>query len=180
MRIDDDRIEDHPLRNRWSSAVSQSSPIVFIRDDDISVRESLEALVLTEGWRVETFSSGQAFLARPRPQVPSCLILDVNLPDLNGLDVQKRIAGDRTDMPIIFITGYGDIPMTVRAMKAGAVEFLTKPFDEESLLGFIRHSLGRSESRPAGRGGTSGAAGTATPRSVAASGRSWRWYSRAC
>jgi FixJ family two-component response regulator len=125
--------------------MSQPAPIVFVVDDDISVRESLEALLLTEGWRAETFASAQAFLTRPRVQGPSCLILDVSLPDLNGLDLQNRIASDRMDMPIIFITGYGDIPMTVRAMKAGAVEFLTKPFVEDELLGAIRHALERSE-----------------------------------
>ena len=117
---------------------------MFVVDDDISVRESLEAMILTEGWLAETFPSAQAFLARPRVQVPSCLILDVSLPDLNGLDLQKRIAGDRVDMPIIFITGYGDIPMTVQAMKAGAVEFLTKPFDDDALLGAVRHAIDRS------------------------------------
>jgi FixJ family two-component response regulator len=105
-----------------SPIVSQATPIVFVVDDDVSVRESLEALLTTEGWRAETFSSAQEFLSRPRSLAPSCLVLDVSLPGLNGLDLQKRIAGDRTDMPIIFITGYGDIPMTVRAMKAGAVE----------------------------------------------------------
>ncbi|HLZ84343.1 MAG TPA: response regulator [Caulobacteraceae bacterium] len=120
-------------------------PIVFVVDDDISVRESLEALIRTEGWSAETFASAQAFLARPRVPAPSCLVLDVSLPDLGGLELQQRIAGDRVAMPIIFITGYGDIPMSVRAMKAGAVEFLTKPFDEDALLGAIRHALDRSE-----------------------------------
>src|SRR6202041_2792132 len=107
------------------SAVSNVTPIVFIVDDDVSVRESLEVLIRTGGWGAECFASGRDFLARPRVETPSCLILDVNLPDLNGLDLQKQLAGERLDMPIIFITGYGDIPMTVRAMKAGAVEFLT-------------------------------------------------------
>ena len=125
--------------------MSETTPIVFVVDDDISVRESLEALILTEGWQAETFASAHAFLARPRVQLPSCLILDVSLPDLNGLDLQKRIAPDRMDMPIIFITGYGDIPMTVRAMKAGAVEFLTKPFAEDALLRAIRNALEHSE-----------------------------------
>jgi FixJ family two-component response regulator len=121
-----------------------ATPIVFIVDDDVSVRESLELLIRSVGWRPETFASAQAFLARPRVDAPSCLVLDVSLPDLNGLDLQKRIAGDRTDMPIIFITGYGDVPMTVKAMKAGAVEFLTKPFDDEALLGAIRGAIERS------------------------------------
>lgn len=124
-------------------AISQDKPIVFVVDDDVSVRESLELLIGFEGWRPETFASAQEFLARPRVLTPSCLVLDVSLPDLNGLDLQKLIA-DRIDMPIIFITGHGDIPMTVRAMKAGAVEFLTKPFDDEVLLGAIRQSLERS------------------------------------
>jgi FixJ family two-component response regulator len=125
-------------------ATPQDTPTVFVVDDDISVRESLELLIGFAGWRPETFSSAQEFLARPRALSPSCLVLDVSLPDLNGLDLQKLVA-DRTDMPVIFITGYGDIPMTVRAMKAGAVEFLTKPFDDEVLLGAIRHAIGRSQ-----------------------------------
>jgi len=120
------------------------TPIVFVVDDDISVRESLESLIRCEGWEPETFESAQAFLARPRVSTPSCLILDVSLPGLSGLDLQKSIALDRKDMPIIFITGHGDVPMTVKAMKAGAVEFLTKPFDDEALLSAIRHSIERS------------------------------------
>jgi FixJ family two-component response regulator len=119
-------------------------PIVFVVDDDISVRESLELLIRCEGWRPETFSSGQEFLSRPRALVPSCLVLDFSLPGLNGLELQKRIAVERTDMPIIFITGYRDVPMTVQAMKAGAVEFLTKPFGENALLSAIRAALERS------------------------------------
>ena len=126
-----------------SSATPQDTPTVFVVDDDVSVRESLEPLIGFAGWRPETFASAQEFLARPRTLSPSCLVLDVSLPDLNGLDLQKLVA-DRTDMPVIFITGYGDIPMTVRAMKAGAVEFLTKPFDDEVLLGAIRHAIERS------------------------------------
>jgi FixJ family two-component response regulator len=121
-----------------------STPVVFVVDDDISVRESLESLIRFEGWQPETFASAGEFLDRPRLRVPSCLVLDVSLPDLNGLDLQKRVV-DRSDMPIIFITGHGDIPMTVRAMKAGAVEFLTKPFGDEALLGAIRNALKRSE-----------------------------------
>jgi FixJ family two-component response regulator len=124
--------------------VAQPTPIVFVVDDDISVREALEALIRSEGWQAETFASAQAFLARPRATVPSCLVLDVSLPDLNGLDLQKRIAVDRAEMPIIFITGYGDVPMTVRAMKAGAAEFLTKPFGDEALLSAIRQAIERS------------------------------------
>jgi FixJ family two-component response regulator len=123
--------------------MSQATPVVFVVDDDISVRESLELLIRCAGWQPETFASAQEFLARPRIDGPSCLVLDVALPDLNGLDLQKRMV-DRTDMPIIFITGYGDVPMTVQAMKAGAVEFLTKPFGDEVLLTAIRYAIGRS------------------------------------
>jgi FixJ family two-component response regulator len=123
--------------------VAPPTPIVFVVDDDVSVREALEALIRSEGWQPETFASAQAFLSRPRAAAPSCLVLDVTLPDLNGLDLQKRVA-DRHDMPIIFITGYGDVPMTVQAMKAGAVEFLTKPFGDEVLLNAIRQAIERS------------------------------------
>jgi len=123
--------------------VTPPTPIVFVVDDDISVRESLEALIRLEGWQVETFASAEAFLSRPRIFIPSCLVLDVSLPDLNGLDLQKRLAG-RNDMPIIFITGYGDVPMTVQAMKAGAAEFLMKPFNDETLLNAIRQAIERS------------------------------------
>jgi len=122
----------------------QDKPIVFVVDDDISVRESLEMLIQSAGWQPETFASAEEFLAHPRVFAPNCLVLDVSLPDLNGLDLQKLVA-DRLEMPIIFITGYGDVPMTVRAMKAGAVEFLTKPLAEEALLGAIRHAIERSQ-----------------------------------
>jgi FixJ family two-component response regulator len=123
---------------------SQQQPIVFVVDDDVSVRESLELLIKFAGWQPETFASAAEFLAHPRTTTPSCLVLDVSLPDLNGLELQKLIASERTDMPIIFITGHGDVPMTVQAMKAGAVEFLTKPFDDEVLLSAIRHAVQRS------------------------------------
>jgi FixJ family two-component response regulator len=123
--------------------VAPPTPIVFVVDDDVSVRESLEALIALEGWQAETFASAEAFLSRPPVFVPSCLVLDVSLPDLNGLDLQKRLAG-RNEMPIIFITGYGDVPMTVQAMKAGAVEFLMKPFSDEVLLSAIRQAIERS------------------------------------
>jgi FixJ family two-component response regulator len=119
-------------------------PIVFVVDDDISVRESLELLIRCEGWQPETFASAQEFLARPRAFVPSCLVLDFSLPGLHGLELQKRVAIERTDMPIIFITGCGDVPMTVQAMKAGAVELLTKPFNDDVLLSAIRVALERS------------------------------------
>jgi len=122
-----------------------TTPIVFVVDDDVSVRESLESRIHCEGWQPETFASAQEFLARPRVSVPSCLVLDVGLPDLNGLDLQTRIAGDRTDLPIIFITGCGDVPTTVRAMKAGALEFLTKPFSDDVLVNAIRLAIERSQ-----------------------------------
>ena len=124
--------------------MSHLMPIVFVVDDDVSVRESLELMISSAGWKPEIFASAKEFLSRPRANAPSCLVLDVNLPDLNGLDLQMRVADDRIDMPIIFITGYGDVPMTVRAMKAGAVEFLTKPFSDDALVGAIRHAIERS------------------------------------
>src|SRR5580700_2713390 len=134
---------DQELR---SPQMPHATPIVFVVDDDISVRESLESLIRCAGWQPETFASAQEFLSRPRVLAPSCLVLDVGLPDLNGLDLQKRVAVDRSDMPIIFITGYGNVPMTVQAMKAGAVEFLTKPFSEDVLLNAIRQAIDRSRS----------------------------------
>lgn len=122
----------------------QPQPIVFVVDDDISVRESLEMLIKFAGWEPRTYGSAEAFLADQRTETPSCLVLDVSLPNLNGLQLQKLIAGERVEMPIIFITGHGDIPMSVKAMKAGAVEFLTKPFDDEVLLSSIRNALRHS------------------------------------
>jgi FixJ family two-component response regulator len=124
--------------------VSHATPIVFVVDDDVSVRESLELLITCAGWQAQTFASAQEFLSRPRVPAPSCLVLDVTLPDLNGLELQKRIAADRVDLPIIFITGHGDVPMTVQAMKAGAIEFLTKPFGDDVLLSAIRDAIERS------------------------------------
>ncbi len=120
------------------------TPVVFVVDDDASVRTSLELLIESAGWHAETFALAQEFLARPRVLAPSCLVLDVTLPDLNGLELQKRVAAERTDMPIIFISGHGDVRMTVRAMKAGAMEFLTKPLESEALLSAIGHALERS------------------------------------
>ena len=135
----------HALSTQLGSALMPpASPIVFVVDDDVSVRESLELLIQNEGWQAETFASAQEFLDRPRSVVPSCLVLDVSLPGLNGLDLQQQVASERSDVPIIFITGHGDIPMTVRAMKAGAVEFLTKPFSNEVLLNAIHQALERS------------------------------------
>ena len=119
-------------------------PTVFVVDDDVSVRESLESLIRVAGWQPQVFASAQEFLAHPRALFPSCLVLDVSLPDLNGLELQKRVASDRSNMPIIFITGYGDVPMTVKAMKAGAVEFLTKPFSDDVLLNAIQNAIERS------------------------------------
>jgi FixJ family two-component response regulator len=124
--------------------MTPATPTVFVVDDDISVRESLQLLIQCEGWHPETFASAREFLDRPRSLVPSCLVLDVSLPGLNGLDLQKRVAVERPDMPIIFITGYGDVPTTVQAMKAGAVEFLTKPFSDDALLSAIRQAVERS------------------------------------
>jgi FixJ family two-component response regulator len=124
--------------------VSNVTPVVFVVDDDISVYESLELLIRCEGWQPETFASAEEFLERPRPGMPSCLVLDVSLPGLTGLELQKRIAVERTDMPVIFITGYADVPTTVKAMKAGAVEFLIKPFSDDVLLRAIRAALERS------------------------------------
>ena len=117
--------------------------IVFVVDDDISVRESLELLIKSAGWQPETYASAQAFLSRPRPAVPCCLVLDVKLPGVSGLELQTQLT-ERSDIPIIFITGHGDVPMTVQAMKAGAVEFLTKPFKHDVLLNAVRGAIERS------------------------------------
>ena len=122
----------------------QATPVVFVVDDDASVRESLEAMIHFAGLRAETYACARDFLERPRVRAPSCLVLDVMLPDLSGLDLQNLIAAERTDTPIIFITGYGDVPMTVQAMKAGAVDFFTKPFDDQVMLDAIRHAIGCS------------------------------------
>jgi FixJ family two-component response regulator len=120
-----------------------AKPIVFVVDDDMSVRESLKLFIESAGWQPETFASGREFLAHRQAAAPSCLVLDVNLPDFSGLDLQTLVA-DRTDMPIIFISGYGDVPMTVRAMKAGAVEFLTKPLHADALMRAMQHAIDRS------------------------------------
>jgi FixJ family two-component response regulator len=129
-----------------AAAKSQQKPIVFVVDDDTSVRESLELVIKFAGWQAETFASAEEFLTRPRTSTPSCLLLDLSLPEINGLELQKLIGSERTDMPIIFITGHADVPTTVQAMKAGAVEFLTKPFDDEVLLSAIRDAIERSTS----------------------------------
>src|ERR1700728_812725 len=126
-------------------AMPPTTPTVAVVDDDVSVRESLELLIQNEGWQAALFESAQEFLGRLPSVVPSCLILDVNLPDLSGLDIQQRITDQKSSTPIIFITGYGDIPMSVRAMKAGAAEFLTKPLDDEILIRAIRDAVLRSQ-----------------------------------
>lgn len=126
-------------------AMPPTPPTVVVVDDDVSVRESLELLIQNEGWRPALFESAQAFLARLPTVVPSCLILDVNLPDLSGLDIQQRISDEKSSTPIIFITGYADIPTSVRAMKAGAAEFLTKPLNDEILIQAIREAVLRNQ-----------------------------------
>jgi FixJ family two-component response regulator len=127
-----------------NATTAEAIPVVFVVDDDVSVRESLELLIRSAGWRSETFSTAREFLDHPRLLAPSCLVLDVHLPDLNGLDLQNRLSADRVHMPIIFITGYGDVPTAVRAMKEGAVELLTKPFGADVLLSAIRNAIDRS------------------------------------
>jgi FixJ family two-component response regulator len=124
--------------------VPNTSPTVFVVDDDIAVRESLEFLIRDEGWQVETFTSAEEFIKRPREFIPSCLVLDISMPGLNGLELQKRLAVERPDMPIVFLTGSADVPKTVQAMKAGAVEFLTKPFSDRTLLSAVGKAMERS------------------------------------
>jgi FixJ family two-component response regulator len=126
------------------AAVSDAEPIVYVVDDDVSVRESLEMLLISEGLKPQIFESATEFIAHPRARTPSCLVLDVNMPDLSGLDLQEHITGDQAELPIIFITGFGDIPTSVRAMKAGAAEFLTKPIDDQMLVDAIRQAIDRS------------------------------------
>ena len=151
----DNDVTENATHGRYTANLSSAGPaikvvtkpditsIVFVVDDDVSVRESLELLIRTAGWHPETFASAQEFLSRPRPTVPRCLVLDVTLPGLSGLELQEQLA-EQTDMPIIFITGHGDVPMSVQAMKAGAVEFLTKPFKDDVLLNAIRGAIERS------------------------------------
>ena len=123
--------------------MAEPKAMVFVVDDDVSVREGLGSLIRSARLKVQTFASAQEFLARPRADVPSCLVLDVRLPGLSGLDLQKRMAEVNIEIPIIFITGHGDVPTSVRAMKAGAVEFLTKPFDDRDLLDAIQQAIKR-------------------------------------
>ena len=125
------------------ASMSKTSPLIYVVDDDASVREALSSLIRSAGLRVETFASAQEFLALPKPDVPSCLVLDVQLPGLSGLDLQQELAKADVQIPIIFLTGHGDIPMSVRAMKAGALEFLTKPFNDEDLLEAIQQGIMR-------------------------------------
>jgi FixJ family two-component response regulator len=123
--------------------MSDPGPVVFVVDDDLSIRDALTSLIRSVGLRVETFGSAREFLTRQPPDAPGCLVLDVRLPGLSGLDLQRELAGAQITMPIIFITGHGDIPMTVQAMKAGAVEFLTKPFRDQELLDAIAQAIAR-------------------------------------
>jgi FixJ family two-component response regulator len=122
-----------------------STPVVFVVDDDVSTRESLEALILSGGWAAETFACARSFLSRPRARVANCLILDLNLPDLNGLDLQRLISAQRSETPIIFVTGCSDVPIAVKAMKAGACEFMIKPFRSDLLLVAIENCIERSK-----------------------------------
>jgi FixJ family two-component response regulator len=134
------RLSSAPL----ADLVSPSRPTVFVVDDDVSVREFLQPLMALEGWRVEVFASAQDFLSHPRMTAPNCLVLDMAIPDTNGLEVQRLVA-DRLEMPVIFIAGYADVPIIVRAMKAGAVEFLMKPISPSAILAAVRQALARSE-----------------------------------
>jgi FixJ family two-component response regulator len=134
----------HVVERKQDLSSMHATPIIFVVDDDVSVRESLKAMIRFTGLEAETYASARAFLERPRPMVPHCLVLDVGLPDISGLDLQNLIAAERADMPIIFITGCADVPTTVQAMNAGALEFFTKPFDDQLMLNAIRHAIERS------------------------------------
>ena len=152
-----------------------AQPIVFVVHNDTSIRESLESLIRCGGWQSETFAFAREFLAPPRPLVPNCLVLDVSLRDLNGLDLQRRVVVERPDTPVIFVTGHGDVPTSVQAMKAGAIEFLMNPFRDEVLLSAIREGLKRSSialNREAG----SGRSAIAMRRLATVNGRSWFWW----
>jgi FixJ family two-component response regulator len=137
----------HAAANTSSSSEADRTPIVFVIDDDVSVRKSLVDLIRISGWRAEAFGSAAEFLERPYAPTPSCVVLDLRLPDLSGLELQRRIAADRSEMPVIFLTGYSDVPIAVQAMKAGAIEFLMKPYDDEEILTAIGHALEASRSR---------------------------------
>jgi FixJ family two-component response regulator len=142
--VDVKKSDESPEAATMVSTVSLATPTVFVVDDDVSVRESLELLIRCEGWQPKTYSSAQEFLPRHREPIPGCLLLDISLSGLNGLDVQKRVAADHPHMPIIFITGCDDVPTTVQAMKAGAFEFLTKPLNNDVLLSAMRLAIERS------------------------------------
>jgi FixJ family two-component response regulator len=152
-----DEREDQPMKKASPEVEpprieeARDTPLVFVVDDDVSVRESLEHLIRSAGLAVEAFASAREFLDRPRVHRPSCLLLDVTLPDFSGFDVQKLISAERTDLPIIFITGHGDVPMSVRAMKAGAAEFLTKPLDGDIVLDAIHDALAQSRAALGGQ-----------------------------
>jgi FixJ family two-component response regulator len=124
--------------------MSSELPVVFVVDDDVSMREALRNLLRSVGLQVKTFDTAQNFLAHPQPDAPGCLVLDVRLPGLSGLDLQRELARAEIDLPIIFITGHADIPMSVRAMKAGAIEFLTKPFRDQDLLDAVQEAIGKN------------------------------------
>jgi FixJ family two-component response regulator len=125
----------------------QSNAVIAVVDDDPSVRKGLERLIRSLGWHTETFASAQEFLDHPRTEAPSCLVLDLQLPGLSGLELQKRMTEAGLETPIVFLTGHGDIPASVKAMKAGAVEFLTKPVDEQDLLKAIQEAIERDRSK---------------------------------
>jgi FixJ family two-component response regulator len=140
-------LQSVPRCAKMPPTIPHAASVVYVVDDDISVREALQALIRQAGWQVEPFASARDFLDHPRDAVPSCLVLDVSLPGLSGLELQSRITGIGVELPIIFITGYGDVPTTVQAMKAGAVDFLTKPFSDDALLAAIKGALARSEAK---------------------------------
>jgi len=149
MEIHDGGAGDEHLGYRASERprefpVKDAKPIVFIVDDDATVRDSLEMLIPAAGWRAQTYSSAEDFLACPRVLAPSCLLLDVSLPDIDGLELQRRISLERSDMPIVFISGYGNVSITVQAMKAGALDFLTKPLRGDEILSAVDAALGQS------------------------------------
>jgi FixJ family two-component response regulator len=148
---DTDRNRGREQASRAAGADESAAAVVFVVDDDAAIRNSLRRLIMSVGFDVELFPSARAFLGARRPDAPGCLVLDVRLPGLSGLDLQRELAATDAELPIIFITGHGDIPMSVRAMKAGAIEFLTKPFREQELLDAIRHAIDRDRAMRAER-----------------------------